>query len=70
VGAVYSESLSAAWTVADALETGTVRINAGTSDWERRGPSGGVKRSGIGRELGNEGLRAFTQTQTLMFHID
>lgn len=47
--------------VAARLRTGTVRINGAPAPIHA--PLGGFKQSGIGRELGPEGLTAFTETK-------
>ena len=47
---------------ADALESGIVGINTGLISTEVA-PFGGVKMSGLGRELGREGLEAFQETK-------
>jgi betaine-aldehyde dehydrogenase len=44
------------------LRAGTVWINDPLTDNDA-GPFGGYKQSGIGRELGREGLEAFQETK-------
>ncbi|NEZ04781.1 NAD-dependent succinate-semialdehyde dehydrogenase [Wenzhouxiangella sp. XN201] len=48
--------------MANRLETGQVAIN-GIVKTDPRLPSGGIKRSGIGRELGPHGIREFVNAQ-------
>ncbi|MGV0739786.1 aldehyde dehydrogenase [Mycobacterium syngnathidarum] len=56
-GTVWSQDVDRATTVARAIHTGTVGVNHYQLDI--RSPFGGVKSSGIGRELGPEGLNAY-----------
>ncbi|WP_265594531.1 NAD-dependent succinate-semialdehyde dehydrogenase [Haloferula sp. BvORR071] len=63
-GAVFSRDMARARRVAEALETGTVAIN-GQVVSDPRFPFGGVKDSGWGRELGEEGIREFVNLKTL-----
>jgi acyl-CoA reductase-like NAD-dependent aldehyde dehydrogenase len=49
------------------LEAGTVFVNNhGTSAMDHRAPFGGWKQSGLGVELGHEGMAAFTRTRTVL----
>ncbi|MFN8215251.1 MAG: aldehyde dehydrogenase family protein [Solirubrobacterales bacterium] len=52
--------------VARALEVGNVSINSHLSV-RTSTPFGGVKRSGLGRELGPDALDEFTETKTIFF---
>jgi acyl-CoA reductase-like NAD-dependent aldehyde dehydrogenase len=55
--------------VAGALVAGTVSINChGMAAQDPRLPFGGFRTSGMGRELGPEGVRAFTQTRSFVRH--
>jgi aldehyde dehydrogenase (NAD+) len=66
-GAVWSRDSARAVRVAERLRTGTVWVN----DYHLlnpRYPFGGYKQSGVGRELGEEGYLAYTQTKHV--HVD
>ncbi|HXA88392.1 MAG TPA: aldehyde dehydrogenase family protein [Mycobacterium sp.] len=55
--------------VAGQLVAGTVSVNChGMAAQDPRLPFGGCGQSGIGRELGVEGIRAFTQPRTFVRH--
>lgn len=49
--------------VAHRVHTGTIGVNRYIPD--PAAPFGGVKASGLGRELGPEGLAGYQQTQTV-----
>jgi len=61
---IWSSDTERAWRLAARLESGTVWINK-HPDLDPRIPFGGAKDSGIGVELGEEGLREFTQMQVM-----
>lgn len=62
--AVFTSDLTRAHRVARRLEAGMVWINSSNdSDW--RIPFGGVKQSGIGRELGEAGLAAYSNIKAI-----
>jgi acyl-CoA reductase-like NAD-dependent aldehyde dehydrogenase len=66
--AVWTRDVARAHRVAHALEAGIVWIN----DHHRIDPSmpwGGFKESGIGREVGRQAYRAYTQTQTVLVKL-
>jgi acyl-CoA reductase-like NAD-dependent aldehyde dehydrogenase len=65
---VYSEDLEAAWALADRLEFGAVGINVSDTS-ELQAPFGGWKMSGIGRELGIEGLRTFLEPKHIKMRV-
>lgn len=64
---VWSGSIGRALRVARALRTGMVAINGlpSASQHALYGPFGGYKQSGHGRELGMEGLAAYTEIKTV-----
>ncbi|MFU8814613.1 MAG: aldehyde dehydrogenase family protein [Pseudomonadales bacterium] len=63
-GSVWSKDLDRAYAVADKLDAGTVWINQ-HADLNPAFPFGGSKQSGIGTELGEEGLAEFTQLKII-----
>ncbi len=62
-GSVWGTDHDAAAAIARRIQSGTVNVNTFTMDM--CSPFGGFKASGMGRELGPEGLEAFLQTQTV-----
>jgi betaine-aldehyde dehydrogenase len=64
---IYTSSLETAMRAATELNAGMVWINDPLKDNDAA-PFGGQKMSGFGRELGTEGISAFTQTKHV--HID
>lgn len=63
---VFTENLNRAWRVAEALEAGTVGVNDAVPSTSQC-PFGGMKQSGLGRELGSEGLDGFLETKHISF---
>ena len=61
---LFSQNVSRAWRVAEALEAGMVGINEGMFSNEVA-PFGGVKQSGLGREGAQEGLEEYLETKFL-----
>jgi len=65
---VWSADLERAGAVAARLRAGTTWINnASAMAIDDRAPFGGFRQSGMGRELGLEGLREFTEPHTVTF---
>jgi len=58
-GQVYGKDVAAAVGVARRLRTGAVNVN--TALFSAYAPSGGYKESGLGRERGEDGIRAFQE---------
>ncbi|HZM42831.1 MAG TPA: aldehyde dehydrogenase [Acidimicrobiales bacterium] len=64
-GSVWTSDVEAGLDVARQVRTGTYGINQfGTLDL--RNPFGGFKASGVGRELGPEGLSAYLETKSIL----
>lgn len=66
--AIFTRDLERAHKVARRIEAGMVWINS-SNDSDFRIPFGGVKQSGIGRELGEEGLKAYTQVKAVHVNL-
>jgi acyl-CoA reductase-like NAD-dependent aldehyde dehydrogenase len=64
---IYTSDLETAMRAATELNAGTVWINDPLKDNDAA-PFGGMKFSGLGRELGSEGITAFTQAKHV--HLD
>lgn len=64
---VWSSDLEKAREIASRIDAGTVWINTHL-DIDPNVPFGGAKQSGIGVELGKEGLEEFTQRQIINMH--
>jgi len=63
-GAVFSADVEKAKDVADRLDTGMVFINS-VADTQADLPFGGVKRSGVGRELASFGMQEFVNKKLI-----
>ncbi|CAF3653044.1 unnamed protein product, partial [Fusarium graminearum] len=66
--AVFTKDVERAHRVAAEIEAGMVWINS-TQDSEPYIPFGGVKQSGIGRELGEAGLEAYSNTKSIHVNL-
>ena len=60
-GQVYGADAAAATAVARRIRSGAVNVN--TSMFSAYAPSGGYKQSGLGRERGIDGIRAFQEVK-------
>jgi acyl-CoA reductase-like NAD-dependent aldehyde dehydrogenase len=60
---VYGADVAAATAVARRLRTGAVNVN--TAVFSAHAPGGGYKQSGLGRERGTDGIRAFQEVKHL-----
>jgi betaine-aldehyde dehydrogenase len=63
-GSIWTRDIGRALRVARAIETGNLSINSGSSV-HLEAPFGGVKRSGLGRELGLQALDHYTEWKTV-----
>lgn len=66
--AVFSENITRAHRVAQALKSGTVWINC-YNELHPQVPFGGYKQSGVGRELGEYALDNYTQTKAVHVNL-
>jgi len=65
---VFTNDLSTAWRMAEGLEAGIIGINDPVPATPQC-PFGGMKESGMGRELGHEGLEAYLETKYVSFKL-
>jgi acyl-CoA reductase-like NAD-dependent aldehyde dehydrogenase len=63
-GSIWSSDLDKAYDVAKKVDSGTIWVNK-HADLQPHIPFGGIKTSGIGTELGAEGLHEFTQRKVI-----
>lgn len=66
--AVFTKDIARAHKIAKKIEAGMVWINS-SNDSDYRIPFGGVKQSGIGRELGEAGLAGYSQTKAVHVNL-
>jgi acyl-CoA reductase-like NAD-dependent aldehyde dehydrogenase len=64
---VWSKDIDTAVTVARAARAGTVWVNTFMDGYPEL-PFGGMKQSGLGRELGKGAVEDFTEQKTIQFH--
>jgi betaine-aldehyde dehydrogenase len=67
-GSIWTENLSRAMRVSRAVEAGNLSVNSHSSV-RYNTPFGGLKRSGLGRELGPDAPEHFTETKNVFFAI-
>lgn len=65
---VFTQDVARAHRVARSIKTGMVWVNS-SQDCDVRVPFGGVGLSGVGRELGEEGLRAYTVEKSVHVNL-
>jgi succinate-semialdehyde dehydrogenase/glutarate-semialdehyde dehydrogenase len=65
----FTKDLSRMWRLAESLEAGTIGINDGVPATSPC-PFGGLKQSGLGRELGVEGLDGFLETKHISLGVE
>ena len=67
-GSVWTSDRDRGVAVASHIRTGTCAVNSGVVV-EPRNPFGGFKSSGVGREMGPEGVEAYLETRTIVLPL-
>lgn len=65
---VFTNDLTIAWRMMEGLEAGIIGINEPVPATPQA-PFGGMKESGLGRELGHEGLEAYLETKYIAIKL-
>jgi succinate-semialdehyde dehydrogenase/glutarate-semialdehyde dehydrogenase len=65
---VFTNDMTVAWRMAEGLEAGIIAINDPVPAVPQA-PFGGMKESGMGRELAHEGLEAYLETKAVSFKL-
>jgi succinate-semialdehyde dehydrogenase/glutarate-semialdehyde dehydrogenase len=65
---VFTNDLSVAWRMAEGIEAGIIGINDPVPSTPQC-PFGGMKESGLGRELAHEGLEAYLETKYISYKL-
>jgi succinate-semialdehyde dehydrogenase/glutarate-semialdehyde dehydrogenase len=65
---VFTNDISVMWRMAEGLEAGIIGINEPVPAVPQA-PFGGMKESGLGRELGHDGLEAYLETKYIALRI-
>jgi succinate-semialdehyde dehydrogenase/glutarate-semialdehyde dehydrogenase len=65
---VFTNDLTVAWKMAEGIEAGIIGINDPVPATPQC-PFGGMKESGMGRELGHEGMEAYLETKYISFKL-
>jgi succinate-semialdehyde dehydrogenase / glutarate-semialdehyde dehydrogenase len=65
---VFTNDLTVAWKMAEGIEAGIIGINDPVPAAPQC-PFGGMKESGLGRELAHEGLEAYLETKYVSFRL-
>jgi aldehyde dehydrogenase (NAD+) len=65
-GSIWTSDLDHGVALASRLRTGTVPLNSSML-LDFRSPFGGFKKSGLGRELGPEGIAPYTEYQSIIY---
>jgi aldehyde dehydrogenase (NAD+) len=66
-GGIVSRDKGRAFEMALGLDAGFIILNEGPGAKHPSAPFGGMKRSGVGRESGSEGLDAYTEVKSILF---
>ncbi len=67
--AVWTRDIAKAHKLAAKIKAGTVWVNC-YDVFDAAAPFGGFKMSGLGRELGEKGLEAYTETKTVTVSLN
>ncbi len=69
VASLWTQDMSKAWRVAEALPHGAVNVNETSNYWDQLAPFGGAGNSGVGRELSEWFLHSFTEPKLIVFDL-